>query len=148
MCIRDSDGVIIATERAMRGDDWLERRWRHRGLVFKHVAVARRAKGLTPAQFSEAWSSGAGRVQRAGDQLPLVIPADVRGCAYVQNHPLPRADGEWIYDAVNEVSFDDVDGLRRRVAWFEANVGAGAEPGLIAENRLLATTEVIVLPGR
>jgi hypothetical protein len=140
--------VIVAAEHVMRGDEWLEGRWRRPGLAFKHVAVARRAAGLTPAQFSETWRTGAGRVQRAGDQLPLVIPADVRGCAYVQNHPLPSAEGNWTYDAVNEVSFEDLEGLRRRVAWFEANVGAGAEPHLISASWFLATAEVVVLPGR
>ena len=142
------DPVILAAEHIMRGDEWLDRRWSGDRSTFKHVAVARRAVGLTPAQFSETWRTGAGRVQRASDQPALVIPDDVRGCAYVQNHPLPRADGEWAYDAVNEVSFDDLDGLRRRVDWFAEHVGAGAEPDLISANGFLALTEVVVLPGR
>ena len=77
------------------------------------MALARRASALTATEFSERWRSHAGhlgpKLRSAGvtsdssaPQL-LVIPADVRGLAYIQNHPLPRAGGEWAYDAVNEV---------------------------------------------
>lgn len=143
-----ADVVIVADEHVMRGGDWLERRWRDGARRYKHLAIARRVPALTPAEFSERWRTGAGRVQGAGGRPALVIPDDVRGGAYVQNHPRPRATGEWAYDAVNEVSFDDVEGLRTRVAWFADHVGAGAEPDLIAANWFLATTEDVVLPPR
>jgi hypothetical protein len=55
--------------------------------------------------------------------------------AYVQNHPLGRP-----YDAVNEVYFDDLADLRRRVVWFE---GAKADPELFTESRLISVKEVV-----
>jgi hypothetical protein len=140
--------VVVAAEHVMRGDDWLEQRWTATVTTFKHIAIARRAAGLTPAEHSERWRTGAGRIQRGGEQPALVIPDDVRGCAYVQNHPVPRTDGEWEYDAVNEVSFDDLAGLRTRAEWFAEHVGAGAEPDLISANWFLATSEAVLLPGR
>lgn len=47
------------------------------------------------------------RVTRA-----TAIPAEARGLDDVQNHPLHRAEGEWAYDAINEVCFDGEAGLR------------------------------------
>jgi hypothetical protein len=47
-----------------------------------------------------------------------VIPARHGAFAYVQNHPVP---GDWPCDAVNEVYFDDLAGLRARVEWLGAN---------------------------
>jgi hypothetical protein len=35
--------------------------------------------------------------------------------AYIQNHPLVMPVRDWAYDAVNEVYFDDVDGLLARM---------------------------------
>jgi hypothetical protein len=103
------DGLVVE-ERVVRGADWLERRWREATPVFKHIALAQRASGLTQAAFSERWA------QHAGTVGSRPIPDEVRGLAYVQNHPVP---GDWPYDAVNEVYFDDIDILRTRIAFFE-----------------------------
>ena len=70
----------------MRGATWLDQRWREGGESLKHMAIARRAAGLTPAEFSDAVEeTGAGKVGRA-----IVIPDGRAGQAYVQNHPVRR----------------------------------------------------------
>ena len=48
------------------------------------------------------------------------------------------------YDAVNEVYFDDLDGLRRRVGWFRDNrVGAAADD-LFGATWFLAVREQVI----
>lgn len=118
--------VAVAEEAVLRGADWLERRWRAGGDRYKHMALAMRAAGLTREEFSRRWRGHAG----AG------IPEEIRGRAYVQNHPLRGP-----YDAVNEVYFDDIAGLRARAEWFG---GVKADPELFAESRLISVKEVVV----
>ena len=132
--------VVAATESVMRGPSWLEQRWRDGGGCVKHMAVATRAAGLTPAEFAERWRSHAGTI--GGTPIPDVA----RGRAYVQNHPLPRPpeSGEWLYDAVNEVYFDDEAGLRGRVEWFRGNVPNAADSELFGQSWLIAVREVVV----
>jgi hypothetical protein len=118
--------VAVAEEAVLRGADWLERRWRDGGDRYKHMAVAMRAAGLTREEFSRRWRGHAG----------VGIPGDIREQAYVQNHP------RWgPYDAVNEVYFDDIAGLRARAEWFE---GVKADPELFAESRLISVKEVVI----
>ena len=126
---------VVAGERILRGEEWLARRWRDGGDRLKHMALATRAAGLTQAEFSRRWRSHAGRAGMA------VIPDVARGLAYVQNHPVP---GDWPYDAVNEVYFDDLDGLKARVEWFRANVPDPADGVLFSSSWLIAVREVIV----
>lgn len=145
--------VIVAEEAVLRGADWLDQRWRDRGDRLKHMALAVRATGLTPAEFSRAWRRRAGQVRRAGAERVTAIPDEVRGRAYVQNHPDPA--GERVYDAVNEVWFDDLAGLRARVEWFRANLSGPAGPGpagsgaaeadLISQSWFIAVREHVVL---
>jgi len=134
----DADPAVVATEHVMRGADWLSRRWLDSGEKVKHMALARRAAGLTPPEFAERWRS------RAGVAGGTPIPDAARGRAYVQNHPVPRAAGEWPWDAVNEVYFDDVAGLRARVEWFRANVDPSAESDVFGESWMIAVREVII----
>jgi hypothetical protein len=138
--------VLVAEESVMRGADWLDRRWRDGGARLKHMALALRAGGLTPAEFSERWRGHAGRVGRSGQAGAAVIPADARGRAYVQNHPSPRTNGEWAYDAVNEVYFDDVEGLRKRIEWFRENLTAQANEDLVRRSWFIAVREEVVPP--
>jgi hypothetical protein len=105
--------VVVADEVVLRGADWLDERWATGGARWKHLALATRAPGLTPEEFSTRWRSHAGT---AGG---VPIPDAAKGLAYVQNHPTPL--GAWPYDAVNEVWFDDPDALQQRVDWFAAN---------------------------
>lgn len=126
---------VLAGEHILRGEDWLARRWRDGGDKLKHMALATRAAGLSQAEFSRRWRSHAGTAGTA------VIPDEARGLAYVQNHPVP---GEWPYDAVNEVYFDDADGLRARVEWFRASVPDPADGVLFGQSWLIAVREVIV----
>lgn len=145
--------VIVAEEAVLRGAGWLDRRWRDGGDRLKHMALAVRAAGLTPAEFSRAWRSRAGQVRRAGATRVTAIPDEVRGRAYVQNHPDPAE--ERAYDAVNEVWFDDLAGLRARVEWFRANLSGPAGPGsaepgpaeadLIRQSWFIAVREHVVL---
>jgi hypothetical protein len=127
--------MVVAREHALRGVDWLERRWQDGGAKLKHMAIARRAEGLTPAQFSDLWRNRAGRVGA------VPIPDQARGRAYVQNHPLPKAGPGWPYDAVNEVYFDDLDGLRTRIAWFAEHFDGVGEDDLVAESWFVAVRE-------
>ncbi|RAY12647.1 hypothetical protein DPM19_23930 [Actinomadura craniellae] len=133
--------VVVADESVLRGADWLGRRWRDGGDRLKHMALARRADGLTPAEFSARWRGHAGRVGAAG---AVAIPEHARGCAYVQNHPHPRSGGEWAYDAVNEVYFDDGADLRARIEWFRENLPEPGGDGLFGRSWFLAVRERIV----
>jgi hypothetical protein len=130
-------GDVVATQHVVRGADWLEERWRTGGDRFKHMAFARRAEGLTPAEFARRWRS------HAGSAGGVPIPEAARGRAYAQNHPLARTVGEWPYDAVNEVWFDELDGLRRRVAWFAENHDPGGDE-LFGPSVFLAVRETVV----
>jgi hypothetical protein len=130
--------VVVASEVVLRGADWLADRWRVGGEKLKHMALARRADGLTPAEFAQRWRNHAGRAGGA------VIPDAARGLAYVQNHPCPRADGEWAYDAVNEVYFDDEAALRHRIAWMAANLDPGGDD-LIRRSWFVAVREVVLV---
>jgi hypothetical protein len=141
----DASPLLLADERVMRGAEWLEQRWRDRNDTFKHMAVALRARGLTPAEFSELWKSRAGQVRKAGDDTVTVIPEVARGLAYVQNHPRPRQDGEWAYDALNEVCFDDLDSLRNRIDWFRVHLLDQPEDDLVRENWFIVAREEVVL---
>jgi hypothetical protein len=126
---------VLAVEHVLRGQEWLARRWRDGGEKLKHMALATRAADLTEAEFSRRWRSHAGTAGAAA------IPGAARGLAYVQNHPVP---GDWPYDAVNEVYFDDADGLKARVEWFRANVPDPADGVLFGRSWLVAVREVIV----
>ncbi len=141
----DASPVIVADESVLRGADWLEQRWRGGGAKLKHMAVAVRASGLTSAEFSQAWRSRAGQIRRPGAAEVTVIPDDARGRAYVQNHPHPRTAGEWAYDAVNEVYFDDVESLRTRITWFRENLSGQAEEDLVRQSWFIAVREEVVL---
>jgi hypothetical protein len=128
------DGVVVvAEEHVLRGADWLEARWAAGGSRFKHMAVAQRAAGLTRAEFQDRWRN------RAGSVGATPIPDDAKGLAYVQNHPVP---GEWAYDAVNEVWFDDEASLAVRVRWFAENL-AGQEDDLVGRHRFLQVVEEV-----
>lgn len=141
-------GLVVAEEHVGRGGDWLAGRWVDGGPRLKHMAVARRAAGLTPAAFSAAWQNRAGKVGTTP------IPDEARGCAYVQNHPLPRggADGfggvgpggDWLYDAVNEVWFDDAEALRTRIRWMDEALATGAEDDLVGAHAFVAVREEVV----
>ncbi len=128
-------GVVMAEEVVLRGEAWLEHRWRAGGERFKHMAFAPRAAGLGQAEFLARWRA------HAGSAGGVPIPEAARGRAYVQDHPVP---GEWPYDAVNEVWFDDLDGLRRRVEWFAEHHDPGGDD-LFGPSRFLAVREVVVV---
>ncbi len=135
--------VAVAEELVLRGAPWLEQRWRDGGARVKHVAIARRAPGLSAAEFSRRWRGHAGQLRSSAAAAPMAIPADVRGCAYVQNHPRPRDHENRAYDALNEVYFDDLCGLARRVEWFRDNPPAA--DGLFGESWLLACQEQLLV---
>jgi hypothetical protein len=104
----DGEVEVIVVEEVRRGADALAARWVVGGERFKMVSFGRRNPALTPAEFADRWRREAGRL--GGEE----IPADLRGFAYVQDHPVPGAS----LDAVNEVWFDRIDDLRRRAEWF------------------------------
>jgi hypothetical protein len=135
--------VVVADELVMRGADWLDERWRRGGEVLKQMALATRAEGLTPAEFSQRWKSRAGTVATPGGP-PVIIPDEARGRAYVQNHPRPKSSGEWVFDAVNEVYFDDPDALRTRIEWFAENMQGQAETDLVSRFAFVAVREQLL----
>ena len=137
--------MIVAEESVLRGADWLEQRWRDGGSKLKHMAIAVRASGLTPAEFSGPGGAGPARSAGPERRAVTVIPDDARGRAYVQNHPCPRTAGEWAYDAVNEVWFDDLESLRTRIAWFRENLSGRAEADLVRQSWFIAVREQVVL---
>ncbi len=137
--------VVLVREVVLRGGEWLDERWREGGTKLKHMAMARRAAHLTPAVFSKRWQERAGTVRRPGQTRATAIPDEARGLAYVQNHPLPRPQGEWAYDAINEVYFGDEKGLRRRVEWFAENLGGEGEEDLVGDRSFLSAYEEVLL---
>lgn len=169
--------VVVADEQVPRGADWLERHFREGGGAFKHLGLAHRAPGLTPAEFSRRWSAHAGQVRVEGSAASTVIPECVRGEAYVQNHPVPlegppdaggnnivprasaplsldeapdgaATDGDaWAYDAVNEVYFVDLAGLRERVRWFQENPPDTSGADLFGLSEFLAVREEVLFAG-
>ena len=105
---------VVAEEVVLRGRDNLDARWEAGGERSKMMSFGRRHPTLSLDEFSTRWRAEAGRL--GGEQ----IPEDVRGSAYVQNHPV-RVDGhDWPFDAVNEVYVERLDELRRRSAWMAA----------------------------
>ncbi|ONH22051.1 EthD domain-containing protein [Pseudofrankia asymbiotica] len=151
----ESVSIVVAREHVMRGEEWLRQRRLEGGTSLKHMALARRAADLTPAEFFDRWKNRAGKVGT------VPIPAVARGQAYIQNHPLLTADTDtdtdagtgtdtdtdtdWPYDAVNEVYFDDLDGMRERISWFAENLEQN-EDDLVRENWFVAVREETLLP--
>ena len=132
---RDLPGVrILAEEAILRGAPWLEQRWRDGGDKLKHMALARRAQGLTAAEFSERWRSRPGAI---GRNAAIAIPDAARGHAYVQNHPLASAE----YDAINEVWFDDLASMRPRLDFFRIHDVRRADAELVSEAKFLVVLE-------
>lgn len=64
----------------------------------------------------------------------------------MQNHPLPRKTGQWAYDAVNEVYFDDVGSLCRRIEWFRENLADAVQDGLFRRSWFIAAREEVLDP--
>jgi hypothetical protein len=136
----DTSPLFLAEEHVLRGTDWMEERWRTGGARLKHMAIATRAAGLTPAQFSDLWRTRAGKVGT------VVIPDEARGRAYVQNHPLPPPGDSWAYDALNEVYFDaeDLEGVRARIAFFAETMKDQGEEDLVSKNWFLVAREELL----
>ncbi|ROO86232.1 hypothetical protein EDD29_3795 [Actinocorallia herbida] len=132
---RSASPVFLARESVMRGDDWLAGRWADPSSRLKHLALATRAADLTPAGFSARWQAHAGHVR---PQVP--IPAEARGLAYVQSHPLEDAPRP--YDALTEVYFTTPEALAARVAWFAA--APAADPALFSGSWLLPAHETLI----
>ncbi len=144
----DASPVVLADELVLRGHDWLDRRWSDGGMRLKHMAIARRAAGLSLREFSERWRGRSGTLNRPGNAEVLVIPDEARGLAYVQNHALARPSGDWPYDALNEVYFDDLDSLRARIAWFDENLSQQTEDDLVRESWFVAASEEMLFDQR
>jgi hypothetical protein len=131
----DASPVVVASERVVRGADWLERRWQEGGPKLKQVAIATRADGLTLPQFLERRRDRADRVDAAA------ITDAYSGLASVQNDPLVEHGRDWAYDAINEVYFDDADSLLARIAYFEREPAGGARGDLVRASWFLAVSE-------
>lgn len=137
--VADARAVVVAVDEVVgRGADALAARWVDGGERFKMMSFGRRNRALTRAEFVERWRAEAGRL--GGDR----IPDDLRGSAYVQDHP--RGDDP-PFDAVNEVWFDRLDDLRRRAEWFAARP-VPADLMSPAECWSLCLRETVVVPAR
>lgn len=141
----DRSPVVVAEEVVVRGHDWLARRWADGGTRVQHVALAVRADHLTSSAFSARWRDHAGQARAGRDRVPTPIPGPARGLAYVQDHPCPRTTGKWAYDAVSEVWFDDVEGVRQRVDWFRDN-DVGRPEDLFRATWFLVLEEAVLHP--
>lgn len=129
-------GPTLAAEQVVvRGADWLDRRWADRGARLKHVALARRAPGLSPAELTTRWRAHAGSVGSTA------IPDAARGQAYAQSHPI---DADPLYDAVTEVWFDDEADLRARIAWMAEALATAPPDELFGDRRLFAVREELL----
>lgn len=74
--------ILVAEEKVVRGQDWFTGHRQEGDSAFQHLAIAIRANGMTPAEFSSAWSGHAGTIRgAAADRTtqPVAIPAEVRG---------------------------------------------------------------------
>lgn len=132
--------VVVAEEVVQRGGGWLERRWAGGGNKWKHVALARRAKGLSQAEFSQRWRGHAGKATtKAAVAMP--VPEAARGLAYVQNHPLIGV--EWPFDAITEVWFENPESMQSRIEWFRDNL---ATDDLFGETTFLTVMEDVLDP--
>ncbi len=138
--VRAEPGAIVVEELVLRGADWLAERWADGGVRYKHMALARRADGMSRGEFSDRWRHHAGQIRAAGSASPLVIPDIARGQAYVQNHPVVGGR----YDAVNEVWFDELADLRTRVEWFEANLDRQTQSDLVRASTFISVREETV----
>jgi hypothetical protein len=106
----DGEVEVVVDQEVRRGADALAARWAAGDERYKMMSFGRRNPALTPAEFADRWRREAGRL--GGE----AIPDDLRGFAYVQDHPVPDS----AFDAINEVWFDRLDDLRRRADWFAA----------------------------
>lgn len=138
--LQEPGTVIIAEEHVLRGADWLEQRWLDRTPKYKHMALARRAAGLSATEFSERWRNRPGRIGSGTSAQTLEIPAAARGHAYVQNHPVHGAN-EALYDAINEVYFDDIASMQSRIAFFADHNVAHADADLVSEALFVVVEE-------
>jgi hypothetical protein len=107
-------GALTVEEHVLRGADWLADQ--RAAAPYRHLALARRADGLTRAEFRQRWREHSGSVGTAVGTTE--IPPTAQGLAYLQNHAM---GDDPAYDAINEVFFADLESLRQRVAWFVAN---------------------------
>ncbi|WP_426574488.1 EthD domain-containing protein [Aquihabitans sp. McL0605] len=140
----ETSPVVVAEPIVVRGEAWLDDRWVDGSPRFKHLALAVRAEGLTHAEVSVRWRDHAGSARPAGAAAPAPIPAEARGAAYVQDHPRPRTDGGWAYDAISEVWFDTVAALQARIAWFAQNQVGREADDLFARSWFLPVREQVV----
>ena len=108
------------------------------------MAIAVRARNLSAREFSERWRSHAGQLGGSAGAAGAVIPDDARGLAYVQDHPCPRPTGEWVYDGLNEVWFDDVEALRTRIGWFREKLLDHRDDDLVRQSWFIAAREEVV----
>jgi hypothetical protein len=135
--------VIIAEEHILRGADWLDLRWRDPMPKYKHMALARRAAGLSAAEFSERWRNRSGRMGGGSAAPTLEIPAAARGHAYVQNHPV-HGTHHALYDAINEVYFDDIASMQSRLELFANHNAVQHDADLVSEARFVIVEEQLL----
>lgn len=129
---------VLAEEEVMRGDEWIAQRWLDGGPRLKHITLAQRAVGLTPTEFAAKWRSHAGTASGSP------IPAEARGSAYVQNHPVLDAFHQWRYDAINEVYVEDEAALHARIDWFAENDVANSDRGLFGATWFMVVEETVL----
>lgn len=115
---------VVASEQVLRGADALAHlHGAESELPTMMMSFAKRRPGLTLTRFLDRWRDEAGRLGGTD------IPEQIRGLAYVQNHPLVRVGHEWPFDAVNEVYLTHLEDLRRRSDWFAARQGGAVRTG-------------------
>jgi hypothetical protein len=133
----------MADELVLRGADWLDRRWREGSPKLKHMALARKAHGLSAAEFSERWRNRPGQLGGGPSAPVITIPDAARGHAYVQNHPRQPIEPS-AYDAINEVYFDDLAAMRTRIEFFAQHDLLKADSELISQTQFAIVLEHVI----
>ena len=138
-----SSVCIVADELVLRGADWLARRWADPAAKLKHMALARKAHGLSAVEFSERWRNRPGQLGGGPSAPVITIPDAARGHAYVQNHPRQHVEPS-AYDAINEVYFDDLNALRARIEFFAQHDLLKADSELISQTLFAIVREQMI----
>ena len=140
----DASPLLVADERVMRGADWLEQRWRAATTRSTHGrrrsehAGSRRPSSRSSGRAAPARS---GRPGATGDRDPRSSRAAWRTCRTTRARGR-RASGPTT--RLNEVYFDDLESLRRRIEWFREHL-LDQEDDLVRENWFIVAREEVVL---
>ncbi len=131
-----SSTILRVEERCVFGESWLEQVWRRSDgpptLVL--IGFLERVPHLSRSEFRSYWWD------RHRPLANSLIPPELQPLAYVHDYVVDGDPSRW--DGIGELYERDLDGARRRGAWFES---PAAGPLLDDENRFLVRATRMVL---